>query len=224
MGLYPHKYGLADDCTIKEVNAFKKQSNWGEIPAFFSLVSNSIAEVESYMSYGFDNAYKTIINRKNWNYDKLGRSPNANPHSLELLEPLTKPKLCLLHLFSETGYELLAFPYVNGKVIDKYAVGDPNMDFHIWNPATMKYLVRINQLHKFIAFTIKSGDDADMALIIHAHIVVNRIIEKLHNDFEIVGEKGTDIKTAFSNQNISPDLPPEDAIIAAQMDNPSSTQ
>ncbi|MBU2881252.1 hypothetical protein KO525_03050 [Psychrosphaera sp. B3R10] len=224
MGLYPHKYGLADDCTIKEVNAFKKQSNWGEMPAFFSLVSNSIAEVEGYMSYGFDNAYKTIIDRKNWNYDKLGRLPNVNPHSLELHAPLTKPKLCILHVFSEIGYELLAFPYVNGKVVDEYISGDPNMDFHVWNPTTMKYLVRINQLHKFIAFTIKNGDDADMALIIHAHIVVTRIIEKLHRDFEIVGEKGTDIKAAFASQNINPNLPPEEAIIAAQMENESSSK
>lgn len=217
MGLYPASYGLADNATIKEINAFKKRSNWGEIPAFFNLVASSVAEVEGFMTYGFDNAYKNIVDRRNWNYQKLGMPANANKASLETVEPLSKPQVCLLHVFSASGYELLAFPYVNDKVVDDYKRDDPNMGFTVWDPSKMKYLVKINQLHKFIAFTINSGDDADMALIIHAHLVVDRLIHNLSQEVDIVGVKGTDIKGAFSAQKANPGMPPEDAIIATQM-------
>lgn len=218
MGLYPEKYGLNDNATIKDINSFKKQSNWGEVPAFFSLVSSSIAEVEGFLTYGFDNAYKHIVDRRNWNYEKLGILGNNKQASLELVDPIDKPQICLLNVFSASGYELLAFPYVNGKVIDEYTRNDPNMGFNIWDPTKMKYLVRINQLHKFISFTVNNGDDADMALIIHAHLVVNRLISKLSQEVDIVGVKGTDIKSAFSFQKANPHVPPEDAIIAAQME------
>lgn len=221
MGLYPYKYGLKDDATVKDINAFKKQSNWGEIPAFFSLVASSVAEVEGYIAYGFDNAYKQIIDRKNWNYDKLGQPNVPQLNSLELLEPLTKPQICLLHVFSESGYELLAFPYVNGKVVDEYTRGDKNMGFLIWNPTTMKTIAKVSQLHKFISFTLNNGDDADMALIIRAHLIVQDIIEKLKSEVNVVGVKGMDIQTAFSKHKESPLSPPEETIIASQMDQSS---
>jgi len=221
MGLYPDKFNLPDNATVKEINAFKKRINWGEIPAFFHLVASSIAEAEGFINYGFDNAYKRLVDRRNWNYDKLG-VPDAidlkKIDHIELVEPIAPPRICLYHVFSSKGYELLAFPYVNDTMIDEYRSDDKNMEFKTWDPSQMKVLVRIAQLHKFIAFTLKNGDDADIALVIHAHLVVNKMIEMLSKEMTVHEIKGMTIHQAFKLQNANPDLSPDEVIISTQMD------
>lgn len=212
---------LPENPTIKDINAFKKKINWGEVPSFFHLISNAVAEVEGVIAYGFDNAYKRITNRKNWNYGLLGVDPNidiSKVDHIEQLTPLKKPRLCLYHVFNSNGYELLALPYVKDTVIDEYRKDDPHMEFNYWDPTEMKTLVRISQLHKFIAFNIKSGDEADMALIIHAHHVVNKVITMLEQEVDVCKIKGMTIKDAYSLQNSNPD---QDAnqVITSQLDN-----
>ncbi len=212
---------LPDNPNIKDINAYKKKINWGEIPSFFHIISNAVAEVEGFITYGFDNAYKRITNRKNWNYELLGLPPEidlAKVDHIEQLTPVKKPRICLYHVFNSNGYELLAFPYVKDTVIDEYRKDDPNMEFKYWEPTEMKTLVRIAQLHKFIAFNIKSGDDADMALIIHAHQVVNKVIAMLEQEVDVCKIKGTTIKDAYSIQNANPE---QDAnqVITSQIDN-----
>lgn len=212
---------LPDNPTIKDINAFKKKINWGEVPSFFHIIANSVAEVEGFITYGFDNAYKRITNRKFWNYKLLGIDPNIDitkVDHIELLAPLRKPRICLYHVFNSNGYELLALPYVKDTVIDEYRKDDPNMEFNYWDPTEMKTLVRIAQLHKFIAFNIKSGDEADMALIIHAHHVVNKVITMLEQEVDVCKIKGMTIKDAYSLQNANPD---QDAsqVITSQLDN-----
>lgn len=217
MGLYPDKYGLPDEAEIKDINAFKKKINWGEIPAFFQLVGKSIADAEGFIHYGFDNAFKKIVDRKNWNYEKLGIPVNADRTMAEhALEPIRRPKICLYHVFNKTGYELLAFPYVKSVLIDEFRENDPKLDFRRWDPSQMKVLVRIPELHKFIAFTLVNGDDADMALIIHAHNVVNRMISMLENEVDVHEIRGLSIDQGFKKQSLSPDDTPEDIIIENQ--------
>lgn len=221
MGKYPDKYQLPDDATCKEVNAFKKRINWGEIPAFFQVVSSSIAEAEGFIYHGFDNAYKRIVDHRNWNYDTLGVPAEVDLKKvdhIEYIEPARKPKICLYHVFSQTGYELLAFPYVNDNIVDMYRCDDPKLDFKVWDPSQMKVLVRIPQFHKFIAFTLKSGDDADTALVIHAHHVVNKIIAMLQQQVDVNEVKGMTIQQAFKLQNANPDLPPDEVIITSQLE------
>ncbi len=218
MGLYPEQYGLSDDTEIKDINAFKKKINWGEIPAFFQLVAKSIADAEGFIHYGFDNAFKKIVDRKNWNYQLLGLPFDADRSLPEhALEPSSKPKICLYHVFNSQGYELLAFPYVNNLLIDEYRDSDPRLEFRRWDPSQMKTLVRIPDLHKFIAFTLLNGDDADMALIIHAHNVVNRMITMLEQQVNVFEIRGLSIDQAFKKQSIDPNKSPEDNIVSSQV-------
>ena len=211
---------LPDNPTIKDINAFKKKINWGEIPSFFHLISNAVAETEGFITYGFDNAYKRITNRKNWNYELLGVDPSIDLKKvdhIEQLTPLRKPRICLYHVFNSNGYELLALPFIKDTVIDEYRKYDPNMEFQCWDPSEMKTLVRISQLHKFIAFNIKSGDEADMALIIHAHHVVNKVITMLEQEVDVCRTKGMTIKDAYSMQNANPEQD-TNQFIASQID------
>lgn len=187
---------------------------------FFHIISNAVAEVEGFITYGFDNAYKRITNRRNWNYDLLGVDPSidlSKVDHIEQLTPLKKPRVCLYHVFNTNGYELLALPFVKDTVIDEYRKDDPNMEFTCWDPSEMKTLVRITQLHKFIAFNIKSGDDADMALIIHAHHVVNKVIDMLEQEVDVSRIKGMTIKDAYSLQNANPEQNTNE-FIASQID------
>ena len=211
---------LPDNPTIKDINAFKKKINWGEIPSFFHLISNAVAETEGFITYGFDNAYKRITNRKNWNYELLGVDTSIDLKKvdhIEQLTPLRKPRICLYHVFNSNGYELLALPFIKDTVIDEYRKYDPNMEFQCWDPSEMKTLVRISQLHKFIAFNIKSGDEADMALIIHAHHVVNKVITMLEQEVDVCRTKGMTIKDAYSMQNANPEQD-TNQFIASQID------
>lgn len=218
MGLYPKQYNLPDDAEIKDINAFKKKINWGEIPAFFQLVAKSIADAEGFLQYGFDNAFKQLVDRKNWNYDLLGLPEDADRTMPEhALSPIRPPKICLYHVFNHQGYELLAFPYVNNLLVDDYREGDPKLEFKVWDPSQMKRLVRFSELHKFIAFTLTNGDDADMALIVHAHNVVNRIITMLEQELTVNEIRGLSIDQAFKNQQSHPDQSPEDAILSKQL-------
>jgi hypothetical protein len=221
MGLFPEKFGLADSATTKEINAMKKRINWGEIPAFFQLVSSSIAEAEGFIQYGFDNAYKRIVDRRNWNFDKLGLPPGiklSEVMNFNEIEPLTRPRICLYHVFSPQGYELLAFPYVNGTMIDQFRRDDRNMEFSLWDPTQMKVLVRINQFHKFIAMTLSKGDDADIALVLHANNVVNKMIQMLSKEVKLTEVKGMTIVQAYKLQNANPGKSPDDVIITSQLD------
>lgn len=218
MGLYPDQYGLPDDAEIKDINAFKKKINWGEIPAFFQILAKSIADAEGFINYGFDNAFKQLVDRKNWNYDLLGFKAGSDPTLPEhALEPLRPPKICLYHVFNNNGYELLAFPYVNNLLVDDYRDNDPKLEFKRWDPSQMKRIVRFADLHKFIAFTLSNGDDADMALIVHAHNVVNRIIVMLEQQLTVNEIRGLSIDQAFRKQQNNPEQSPEDAILSGQL-------
>lgn len=212
---------LPDNPNIKDINALKKKINWGEIPSFFHLISSAVAEVEGFIDYGFDNAYKRIVNRKNWNYQLLGVGPEVDVSKIdhiEQVEPLKRPKIALYHVFNSNGYELLALPYIKDTVIDDYRKDDPSMEFKTWDPSTMKTLVRISQLHKFIAFNLKSGDDADMALLIHAHLVVNRVISMLQKQVNVCKIKGMSIKDAFSMQHANPEQDAQEFLASQLVD------
>lgn len=218
MTLYPEKYGLPDDAEIKDIKAFKKKTNWGEIPAFFQLIASSIADAEGFMQYGFDNALKRIIDRKNWNFDALGIPEGVDKTQLEVnIDPIRRPKICLYHVFSRSGYELLAFPYLNNKIVDDYINNDPRLDFKTWDPSQLKQVIKFSEFHKFIAFTLNNGDDADMALVIHAHNVVNRVIATLMREVDVHEVKGMSIDQAFKLQSVEPTASPDDIIISGQL-------
>jgi hypothetical protein len=82
----------------------------------------------------------------------------------------------------------------------------------------MKVLVRINQFHKFIAMTLNKGDDADIALVLHANNVVNKMIQMLRKEVKVTEVKGMTIVQAYKLQNDNPGKSPDDVIITSQLD------
>jgi hypothetical protein len=179
--------------TLKEINWYKKQINWGELPPFYHMVASSISETEGILHHGFDNAVKRVLDKRNWNLELLkGYEDNFGAIHCE-----GKPRLALNQVFTERGFELWAFPYAKDTKVDKYVKDNRFLEFRVWDPHSMKNLIRINQLHKFIGFYFDRGDAADKALILHAHKVVHKVISFLQAELNIVSVSGVTIKDFY---------------------------
>ncbi|MEH6395787.1 hypothetical protein [Pseudoalteromonas sp.] len=188
-----NKAQLPSNPTLKEINWYKKQINWGELPPFYHLVASSVSESEGILEHGFDNAVKKIIDKRNWNLDILeGHEDAAGEIHCE-----NKPRIALHQVFTDRGFELWALPYAKDVTIDKYVKDNRFMEFNEWDPVSMKSLIRINQLHKFIGFYFERGDKADKALILHAHKVVHKIISFLQRELNVVKLDGVTIKELY---------------------------
>ncbi|BBN81178.1 hypothetical protein PA25_11630 [Pseudoalteromonas sp. A25] len=187
------KATLPANPTLKEINWYKKQINWGELPPFYHMVASSISETEGILHHGFDNAVKRVLDKRNWNIELLGGYEDDNG----LIHCETPPRLALHQVFTDRGFELWAYPFAKHTQIDQYVKDNRLIEFNVWDPHSMKNLIRINQLHKFIAFFFERGDAADKALILHAHKVVHKIISFLHSEMNIVSTDGVTIKDFY---------------------------
>ncbi|HEA18470.1 MAG: hypothetical protein ACTH4U_02780 [Pseudoalteromonas prydzensis] len=188
-----NKAQLPSNPTLKEINWYKKQINWGELPPFYHLVASSVSESEGILEHGFDNAVKRIIDKRNWNLDILEGHEDASGE----IHCANKPRIALHQVFTDRGFELWALPYAKDVTIDKYVKDNRFMEFTEWDPVSMKSLIRINQLHKFIGFYFERGDKADKALILHAHKVVHKIISFLQRELNVVKLDGVTIKELY---------------------------
>ncbi|MDN3380623.1 MULTISPECIES: hypothetical protein [unclassified Pseudoalteromonas] len=184
---------LPSNPTLKEINWYKKQINWGELPPFYHMVASSVSESEGILEHGFDNAVKRLIDKRNWNLDILEGFEN----SLGEIHCDKKPRIALHQIFTDRGFELWALPYAKEVTIDQYVKDNRFMEFKVWDPVTMKSLIRINQLHKFIGFYFERGDKADKALILHAHKTVHKIITFLQRELNVVKLDGVTIKDFY---------------------------
>lgn len=184
---------LPSNPTLKEINWFKKQINWGELPPFYHLIASSVSESEGILEHGFDNAVKRLIDKRNWNLDILGGVEDATGE----IHCDEKPRVALHQIFTDRGFELWALPYAKGVTIDQYVKDNRFMEFKVWDPVTMKSLIRINQLHKFIGFYFERGDKADKALILHAHKTVHKIITFLQRELNVVKLDGVTVKDFY---------------------------
>ena len=192
----PHnKAHLPSNPTLKDINFFKKQINWGDLAPFYHLVASSISESEGILEHGFDNAVKRLLDKRNWNTD-LVDDQEVNPGDMH---NQSKPRINLHRVFTDRGFELWAQPYSTEEITDHYIRGSNFIDFKEWDPLVMKNLIRINQLHTFIGFYFKTGDKADKALILHAHKVVNRIIAFLQRELNVVKLDGVTIKELYQS-------------------------
>ncbi len=188
-----NKAQLPSNPTLKEINWFKKQINWGELPPFYHLVASSVSEAEGILEHGFDNAVKQLINKRNWNLDLLDGYEDA----LGEIHCKNKPRIALHQVFTDRGFELWAFPYAKDVMVDQYIKNNRFMEFNVWDPLAMKNVIRINQLHKFIGFYFEQGDKADKAIILHAHKVVHKIITFLQRELNVVKLDGVTIKELY---------------------------
>jgi len=191
-----NRHKLPPNPTLKDINWYKKQINWGELPPFYHMVSQSLAESEGLLSHGFDNAVKKMLDKRNWNLQLLdGHIDDNNEIHCD-----NKPRIALYQVFSERGFELHALPYAKDQEIDQYVKGNRAMEFHVWDPNTMRLILRVNQLHKFIGYYFEHGDDADFALILYAHKTVHKVIQFLQQHMNVVKVEGTTIKSFFEAQ------------------------
>ena len=180
---------LAKTPNLKEINALKKKLNWGDVPAIYHLVASSLSELDGILSHGFDNAYKTILDRNTWNLLALNGYKDSNGN----IQVKIKPKLILRHDYTDMGYELLCYPIVNGERINHPLVQEHTSPFQTWLPDSMRMLCRINSLVAFSIFTYQKGDEADLALIKYAYYRVEKLIEILSESFDLVDVEGYSI-------------------------------
>ncbi|WP_198673740.1 hypothetical protein [Algibacillus agarilyticus] len=181
---------------VKDINKFKKQLNWGDMPAFYHLVSSSVSELESLGSMGFDNALKRILDKHNWNLDLLdGYIDKDNEVHVKRL-----PRISMYQVFTERGFEIHCFPFAKNKEIDQYIKNHRLVEFNTWDPGSMRLLCRINMLHQFIAYSFQSGDKADNALIKHTIKLVNILITYMKNHVNVVKVDGITIEQFYEQQ------------------------
>jgi len=180
---------LTKKLSLKEINLLKKKISWGETSAIYHLFSSSISELDGILSDGFDSPYKTILDRNTWNLHALNghRDNDGNIH----VE--TKPKILLTHHYNELGYELLCNPIIDGERINHALIREYNSPFQTWLPESMNRLFRISNLVAFAIYTYQNGDDADLALIEYAYLLVIKLIEILSESFDIVEVEGYNI-------------------------------
>ncbi len=168
--------------TLKEITAYKKKLNWGDVPAIYHMASSSISELDGILTHGFDSAYKHLFNKENWNLDLLNGHTDNNGRILVT----KKPKISLRHCYDEQNYELHCYPIVKGERLNVSLSHHSLCPFQQWTPETMQMLFRISSLVSFIVFTFKSGDQADLALIKYSHKRVQELMNELSKSFEIV--------------------------------------
>ncbi len=188
-----NKARLPANPTLKEINWYKKQINWGELPPFYHLVASAISECEGILHHGFDNAVKRLIDKRNWNLELLGGHEDDNG----MIHCDNKPSIALYQAFTDRGFELWAYPIAKGTKVDTYVKDNRFLEFRVWDPHSMKSLLRINQLHKFIGFYFENGDVADKALILHAHKVLHKTVVFLQKELNITSVAGVSIKDFY---------------------------
>jgi hypothetical protein len=190
-----NKARLPDNPTLKDINWYKKQLNWGELPPFYHLVASSVSEGDGLFQHGFDNAVTRLVDKRNWNLDLLGGHEDDNG----TIHCEKKPQIAIHQVFTDRGFELWATPYAKDKPLETdFLIKDNKfMEFKTWDPHSMKTLLRYNQFHKFIAFYFERGDQADKALILHAHKVVHKIIAYLTKEMNVIKVKGVSIKEFY---------------------------
>lgn len=187
---------LPENPTLKDINFFKKERNWGELPAFYHLVSTSIGEIDGLLKDdGFDNAVKRICNRRNWNLERLeGYETKLGEIVVE-----EKPRIAIYQSFTDWGFELHAFPMARDIEVDQYVKEHPAMEFKLWDPSTMRLILRVNQLNKFVAHCFEHKDPADKALVMYADKKVNDVLDYLKQHVNVVKVNGQGIRDFYED-------------------------
>ena len=67
---------LSDNPSLKEIDAYKKKLNWGDVPTIYQLATNSIREMDGLLTHGFNNAFKQLLDQRNWNLNTATQSSN----------------------------------------------------------------------------------------------------------------------------------------------------
>ncbi|TYK66166.1 hypothetical protein [Colwellia echini] len=180
---------LSANASLKEINAYKKQLNWGEVSAIYQLFSSSLSDLDGILTHGFDSAYKQVLNPNSWNLALLGKTiKTSGKFTMQY-----KPQISLRHEFNDMGYELHCYPVVDGEIITQAMSNNEKCPFMQWIPEKMQMLFRLNSFVAFAIYCFQSGDEADKALLRFAHLKVVSLIAKLNESFQIDVVKGYSI-------------------------------
>lgn len=174
---------------LKEINAYKKKISWGDLPTIFHMAYNAISDVDSILSHGFDSAYKRMFNKEKWNLNLLEGFKDDEGNTIVK----RKPKIALLHIYTEQNYELHCFPVIKGELIENTLHNSPRCPFIHWTPETMQMLFRISSFVSFMTYHTQGGDEADLALMKFAHFKVEELIELLEKTFDVTQVSGRNI-------------------------------
>lgn len=98
---------------LKEVIAYKKKLNWGDIPTIYRMTSSSINELDNILTHGFESAYKTLLDRTTWNLKHLEGYKDSKGN----IQVKHKPKISISHVYNEQSYELNCYPVIDDKNI-----------------------------------------------------------------------------------------------------------
>ena len=180
---------LSDNPSLKEINAYKKKINWGDIPAIYQLAMNSISDIDGLLTHGFESAFKQLFDKSNWNFNALEKKEVING-KIMLSQ---KPKISLYHNVNEQHYELHCYPIINNERVLQPELYNPLCPFIKWRPETMQMLFRLNSLVPFIVYTFQKGDKADYALLRFASQRVDELILLLNESFDVIDIKGYSI-------------------------------
>ena len=180
---------LSPQANLKEINAYKKKINWGDVSAMYHIFSSSLGDLDGILTHGFDSAYKQILNPNSWNLTLLGASKSPDGS----VEVKNKAQISLRHEFNDMGYELHCYPVIDGINVTQSMINKGNCPFNTWLPENTQILFRINSLVAFSIYSFQSGDEADIALLKFAHYKVEELITILSESFQIVAVKGYSI-------------------------------
>ena len=184
---------LSPKANLKEINAYKKKINWGEVPSIYHMVSSSLGDLDGILTHGFASAYKEVLNPNSWNLEALGASKKNNGN----IGVKNKPQIALRHEFNDMGYELHCYPIIDGELVTQNMTNNNSCPFNHWVPEKMQMLFRVNSLVAFSIYCYQSGDEADIALLKFSHHKVEALIAILSESFHIITVKGYSISEFY---------------------------
>lgn len=182
---------MPEGVTLKEINTYKKRLNWGEMPAFFHMVSTSLSDIQGYNVHGFDNSFKRLTDKNNWNLNRLnGRITMSGEVYVE-----RQPEIAVHRRFVGKNYELHCFPLINDEPLMLFSKNSNDIDFKVWDPASMQTLVKLPDFTEFMQYAYTRGDEADKMLVEFASELLDNTLRELNEEVKIIALKGSSIKS-----------------------------
>ena len=118
---------LPNTPTLKDINTFKLNVTWGEIPALYHMVSTSLGEVDAILTHGFQSAFKDVLDPKHWNLSVVDGHIDKDGH----IHTNKKPQIILHHKYTDMGYELHCYPVIDSDPVMTVLVNDPRSPFQV---------------------------------------------------------------------------------------------
>ncbi|XOV78214.1 MAG: hypothetical protein ACFHVJ_14870 [Aestuariibacter sp.] len=182
---------MTERLSLKEINTYKRRLNWGEIPPFFHMVSTSLSDIQGFNVHGFDNSFKRLTDRSNWNLRRLnGRVTMSGEIYVE-----RQPEVAVQRRFVGKNYELHCYPLIHDEPLLLFKKNSAEIDFKVWDPSTMQCLLKLPDFTEFMQYAYTRGDEADKLLVEFASELLDNTLRDLNEEVKIISLKGSSIKS-----------------------------